>query len=180
MSELSVGQLKGLTVNDNTITVPSGHKLYAPGSIVQVQHVSSSGTRYAIATQDLSAIPELQISFTPKFNNSKLLIQAMINGSSNHVTTYGFLKNGGNFIGAGNTNVGGGSVSTVYDGRDSAGYMHNQYIAVQDTVTSLSTIVYQAAVSASWSGTIRTTYINDRDSNDMRSISSMTIWEIAQ
>lgn len=30
MSELSVGQLKGLTVNSNTITVPSGHSLAVP------------------------------------------------------------------------------------------------------------------------------------------------------
>lgn len=54
MSELAVGQLKGLTVNNNTISVPSGHVLNAPGHVTQVVEVtfptewSTTSTSYSL------------------------------------------------------------------------------------------------------------------------------------
>ena len=73
MSELSVGQLKGLTVNNNVITVPTGHTIYSSGNIVQVVtgvytggEVSNSTTTYA--DTGLSTV------ITPKFATSKILI----------------------------------------------------------------------------------------------------------
>ena len=37
---------------------------------------------------------------------------------------------------------------------------------------------YEIAATASWSNSNRNLYINDRNSNDMRSISSMHVYEI--
>lgn len=180
MSKLIVGSLEGYAANDNTVSLSSGHKLYVPGTVVQTQMVVSSPTRYAITAQDISAIPELEINFTPKFQNSKIIISAMINGQSSYVTTYGFLKNNSYIISNTNTNSA-GSISTVYDGAGAGtDYMYNQYIDYVDTATSFATINYKAAVSSSWGGTVYTTYINDRPSNDMRSVSSMKVMEIAQ
>lgn len=56
MSELSVGQLKGLPANNNTISVPSGHVLNAPGHVTQVIEVafptqwSTTSTSYSLLT----------------------------------------------------------------------------------------------------------------------------------
>jgi hypothetical protein len=73
MSELSVGQLRGLTVNDNIISMPSGHSLYAPGHVVQVvQSVKTDTTTITAATyQDIS---DLAVSITPSSATSKILV----------------------------------------------------------------------------------------------------------
>lgn len=201
MSELTVGQLKGLTVNSNTITVPSGHslavptlkgdssgtitipsgqKLYAPGSVVQVQHVQSSATKYTVSAADIAAIPELSISFTPKFSNSKILLQAMINSSATYVCTFGFLKNGSAIISNTNTNSAGSISTTYYGGGAVESNIYNNYISYMDTPATTSAITYAAAVSSSWSGTNYTVHINDRSDSTMRSISTLTIMEVAQ
>jgi hypothetical protein len=81
MSELSVGQLRGLTVNNNIVTVPSGHTLTAPGHVIQV--VSSQTTNTLTGTFGGSANPTStsgtlfhSFNFTPKFSNSKLFLQS--------------------------------------------------------------------------------------------------------
>lgn len=74
MSELALGQLKGLTINSNKITVPSGHTLYAPGHVIQTQtgiystQVTTTSTSF-VATG-------LQVTITPKSTTSKILIVA--------------------------------------------------------------------------------------------------------
>jgi len=80
MSELSVGQLRGLTVNDNVISMPSGHKLYAPGSVVQVVSASTSTT---VTTTSSSFITTgLSASITPLLASSKIAVTATTSGSS--------------------------------------------------------------------------------------------------
>jgi hypothetical protein len=72
MSELSVGQLRGLTINDNVITVPSGHTLYAPGTVVQVVNNS-----YAVQTSTTSTSFQntgLSATITPLSASSKILV----------------------------------------------------------------------------------------------------------
>jgi hypothetical protein len=81
MSSLTTGSLRGLPVNNNIITIPSGHTLYAPGMIAQVQYVrSDSRTTYASASSgDGTTITALNLNISPKFSNSLLLMQWMIN-----------------------------------------------------------------------------------------------------
>ena len=71
MSELSVGQLKGLPANNNIISVPTGHVLNAPGHITQVVEVhfptqwSTTSTSYSLLTS---------ASITLKKSTSKVFI----------------------------------------------------------------------------------------------------------
>lgn len=148
-------------------------------TVVQVVSVYDT-TRVTVYSQDLAGIPGQSLTITPKFSTSKILLIAMINGSSQHVTSYGILRNGATLGGTNNTNVGGGSLLTVYDGQDTNDYMYGQYIQYLDTAGTTSAITYQSACSASWAGSIRTAYINDRASNDMRSASSLIAMEILQ
>jgi len=154
--------------------------LYAPGQIIQTQHAQCAAVRYSIASADISAIPDLSVTFTPKLSTSKILLTAVFNTNALHVSTWGFLKNGSVIYTNTNTNSA-GSIATTYHNTatTSTDYMHNISIHFWDTAGTTSAITYQAAGCASWAGTTYTLFINDRNSNDMRSISSMTVQEIA-
>ena len=72
MSELSVGQLKGLPVNSNVITVPAGNVLYAPGHVLQVVQGTVSPNVSTTSTSFVTS--NLSVSITPKSATSKFLI----------------------------------------------------------------------------------------------------------
>jgi hypothetical protein len=72
MSELSVGQLKGLPINNNVVTVPAGQTLYAPGHVIQTV---SANYATGVSTTSMSFISTgLSASITPKFATSKILV----------------------------------------------------------------------------------------------------------
>lgn len=71
MSELSLGQLKGLTINANRITIPSGHTLYAPGHVIQV--VTGSTTTPTATTGTAWVDTTLSATITPKLASSKII-----------------------------------------------------------------------------------------------------------
>ena len=186
MSRLRVNQLMARD-GAGAIQIAAGSRvqgsdpgsIVAPGQVVQVRSVRTQPLPYTISAQDIAAIPELSITITPIFANSKMLLTAMLNTNGRHVSTLGFLKGGVPVITNSNNNSN-GSIATVYYGFDSASLAYNQYIEFLDDVASLAPITYQAAGSASWAGVIRPFIINDRTESDMRSVSSMTIYEIAQ
>jgi hypothetical protein len=78
MSELSVGQLKGLTVNDNVIEVPAGHTIKQSGTVLQVLSLTKTDA-YAQNSNSFTTIPGYSLSITPKFSNSKILIMTQTN-----------------------------------------------------------------------------------------------------
>lgn len=90
MSELSVGQLKGLTVNSNVITVPAGHTLNAPGSVINTTQIVDATTT-AISTDSggtFLAYNKLNTTLTPKLSNSKFLVRFQINVGINGASSY--------------------------------------------------------------------------------------------
>lgn len=98
MSELAVGQLKGLLANSNKITVPSGHTLYAPGHIIQVvQGVLTSPVTFTTANSWTSV--GISASITPKFSTSKILISVHIGiganaAGDNYDSAFGLFRSG--------------------------------------------------------------------------------------
>jgi len=79
MSELALGQIKGLTVNSNVVTVPSGHTLYAPGHVLQVVSTTLTTMYGQVITSNgfSSIIPGLTATITPKSANSKFLVRVV-------------------------------------------------------------------------------------------------------
>ena len=75
---LSVSHIQGLATHSSptTVSIASGHKLHAPGHILQVVHnntivqVTTNSTSYTSTT--------LSGTITPKFSNSKILVNAFI------------------------------------------------------------------------------------------------------
>ena len=171
---------KSLTVNSQG----TGLEYDNAGLIIQVQHVRISDEVVINNTSDISTtaanITGLSINFTPKKSNSKILIQAMINGSNRHVTTYGFKRDGNLLATPSETNNNSsGSISTFYNTVNSADTMYNNFIEWYDDATNTNQRTYQAAGVSGWYSDQNTLTIND-SAIGVGSFSSMTIYEIAQ
>jgi hypothetical protein len=79
----------------------------------------------------------------------------------------------------GNNNNVFASLHTTYPGYDATDRIWNYWIQYSDVDNrSNARRRYQVGVNASWGDTIRAFKVNDRDSNDMRSITNLCVMEI--
>ena len=175
--------------NGNTVTVENGAQWFiiggedndvGEGQIMQMRYSQTPPTRYLINSSNLSPIPNMEVTIQPSHTDSKILLCAMINSDARHVSSFGFLRDNSVLTSnlSGNTNVGSGSVSTTYHGTDDNDDMKNVFIQYMDMPNTTNPLTYSVGASASWSGGNRNLYINDRSSNDMRSVCSLTAYEI--
>ena len=150
------------------------------GEVVQAKFASTPPNRYLIRDNNLTQIPDLEVSIAPTHTNSKIVLMAMITGNARHVTSFGFFRDG-NLITSGlngNSNVSSGSVATTYTGDDTSDHMYSWPVNYHDTPGTTNAVTYTVGASASWGGSIRDLYINDRGSNDMRSVSTLLAIEV--
>jgi hypothetical protein len=150
-----------------------------PGTIIQTAFASTSN-RVDIAAQDPVAITGLSISFTPRFANSNIILQAMINSTEFYVTSFAFLRDGSSLTTTSpnlNTNA---ALMTVFDADSANTNMRNSHLLWQDSAGSTTARTYAVGGTSSWSGTINTLTINDRADNVMRSYSTFAIYEVRQ
>ena len=150
------------------------------GEVVQAKFASTPPNRYLIRDNNLTQIPDLEVSIAPTHTNSKIVLMAMITGNARHVTSFGFFRDG-NLITSGlngNSNVSSGSVATTYTGDDTSDHMYSWPVNYHDTPGTTNAVTYTVGASASWGGSIRDLYINDRSSNDMRSVSTLLALEV--
>jgi hypothetical protein len=73
MSEVSLGKLRGLPINNNIVTVPSGHTLYAPGHVIQVVQAVKTDT-FSTSSTSFTDVTGLSATITPKSSSSKILV----------------------------------------------------------------------------------------------------------
>lgn len=153
------------------------HARMPSGSIVQTAFVSTSN-RVDISSQDPVAITGLSISFTPRFSDSNILLQAMINSNEYYVTSFTFLKNGSSLTTTSpnsNTNA---ALFTLFDADSVSTNMRNAYLLWSDPAGSTTARTYAVGGTSSWAGTINTLIVNDRSDNVMRSYSTFAIFEV--
>ncbi len=155
------------------------------GTVLQYLHAQTPATRYRINCQNLSdadsTVPGMSVTITPTRSTSKIIIGATIAHNGRHVASFG-VKRDGTLLTAGlsttnsNTNY---AVITTHYGEDVESRMYPLCMTYEDTGFTVGVAqTYTIAGTASWSGTVRDLYINDRSANDMRSISSMYVMEI--
>ena len=77
-----------------------------------------------------------------------------------------------------NSNTGNGRIATWYRGDDTPGHIYAHTVMFMDMPSTQNMCTYVVGGTASWGGSIRDLYINDRDSNDMRGISSFMAMEV--
>ena len=147
---------------------------------MQAKFASTPPDRYLVRSNELAQIPNLEVSIAPTHTNSKIVLIAMVVSNARHVSSFGFFRDGNLITNglSGNTNVGSGSVATSYYGEDDGGRVRPIPVHYHDTPGTTNAVTYTVGASASWSGSIRDLYINDRDSNDMRSVSTLLALEV--
>lgn len=193
MSTLSVGNLQGLPTNSNVITIPTGHVLYAPGMIAQVKYFRSDvRTTYASNNSgNGTTITELNLTITPKFANSLLLMQWMINGELHHDNVFLVHRDGSlitttNYTGynsvAGNVQYS-GVMSSAYDSdhnsTSSNWFLQYAAPAVSTTATTFAPAV-RASDATSYTFSLNRTLGSAGQGSYENTISTGTIWEIMQ
>jgi hypothetical protein len=181
MSELSVGQLRGLTVNSNVITVPSGHKLYAPGSVVQVVSVVKTDT-FSMASTTYADITGLTATITPSSVNSKIfvIVNGYMGSATGAVAVRTQLVRGSTPISVGDTVANRISAST--EGiSDNINHMTPMSISFLDSPATSSAVTYKVQMQNTGGGGV--TYLNRSTadpSGAARTATSITLMEIAQ
>lgn len=159
MSELALGQLKGLTVNSNKITVPSGHTLYAPGHVIQATSASFTTTFSWGAVNSWVDLTGITVTITPKSSNSKFMIflhETHYSGYTDNVVSMKIQRNGADIF-------------AESDFRASPSYSNGTIvIPYLDSPNTSSTITYKAQVKQNQGST--GTYITS---------ATMTVMEIA-
>lgn len=198
---LTLDELRG---NGGVVDLPTGNRisgadtgsLVAPGMVVQFATLrvdtlaayavtTSAGT--GAAASDRVIIDELDITFTPKFADSKVLIQYMITGEGNTNDAVWMLLRDTTIIGrnANGTARWVGFAPYMYDGNNDSTPQAQCFMYV-DAPGTTSAVTYHIAYQPSSSGVVtRTFYLNRSvastgQSNYEVGISLINIMEIAQ
>jgi hypothetical protein len=160
---------------------------------MQVQTVRSDArtTISAPTSGNGTTITQLGLAITPKFSNSKLIMQWMISGEMDYNSVFVIHKDGSLITTAGETGYNSeagnarwsGFIPGEYD-TDVASTPNNFFIQYFCTSSSTATQTFSPAVRAS-SGTAYTLFLNRSASNAGTDgyeamVSTGTIWEIAQ
>ena len=205
MSTIFVDNLKGRGETGNTITIPSGNKLVAPagglsapGTVVQCQNVYvTDRTSQSIVRNESNAsatnITGMTLNVTPKFANSKMIIQARWCGEFSSVASAGW--NNMFVIQRDNTpvslptrigtlTVGHMPASLGYYAADNASTLENCMWDTVDFPNTTSQVTYTAGIYSGWATSY--TLYNNRNvtattTNSYESgTCSIVVWEIAQ
>ena len=193
--DLTVANTKTLTIESGaSLTLiddekPLAYKedLILPGDIIQMKYDQFTSGQTIADTQDVTdgnaLISGLNIVMYPKRSNSKIVLEAHIHHSHSFVVSFGFIINGTAAVSlSGNTNSSGSNV-TQFHGSNDTGHCSVTSWKVSPTNPGAGTRMdIRVGATASWSGDDNsyTLYINDRGSQDMSSLSSITAYEIAQ
>ncbi len=166
MSELSVGQLRGLTVNSNVISVPSGHTLYAPGHVIQVVNVENvTRTSQGYSANTILDVSGMVATITPKSASSRIVIQARWFGEFGntdhpHNSVFGVSRNGtqiGRQPDPGATVVNGiTSAAISYDAADVNSTPETVNFFISDLPNTTSAITYRMTLLCSGASTLFT------------------------
>ena len=95
MSTLTVQNIQGSSSSGNTISVASGHVIHQPGTVLQCQNVYvTDRTSQSIAQNQTASsatnITGMTLNVTPKFANSKMIIQARWCGEFSSIASAGW------------------------------------------------------------------------------------------
>jgi hypothetical protein len=173
MSELTVGQLRGLPVNNNVITVPTGHTLYAPGHVIQVASTTllTSSSTTSSSFVDISGF---SISITPKSTSSRILVLVTLAAHSlAGANKFQLVRNSTDLmVGASGATVGTWTGVLAQNGDSNPDFLSFNFF---DSPASTSSNTYKVQFATS-SGTL---WVNRTSGGSYSATSSITLMEIA-
>ena len=177
--------LKVDTINEKT----SGNGVAIPGHVIQVVSSEKTDTSSTSTTVPTFTDTGLSCTITPKFNNSKILVQVNIGlGISQSVfNTMRVVRNiaGGSFSmisAADSASNRTAAHACVYD-LDNQGMVYMQDFIHLDSPATTSAVIYKAQFGTSGGATVylnRSTRDNNSAAYDIRTSSRIVLQEIAQ
>jgi len=187
---LSVQKIQGLasSATPTTVEVSSGHKLYAPGHVIQVKSAAFTDVLAISSADTRTDITNLSLSITPSSTSSKILVNTHISygGTDNNLYASGYLMRDSTDIGINTTATGNQfniSFGMELTGQANETYkLRNSSMTFLDSPSTTSAITYKVQGRLDANGTL---YINrdGQGSNadySSRGISTLTVMEIAQ
>ena len=198
MSTLTVQNIQGSSSSGNTISVASGHVIHQPGTVLQCQNVYvTDRTSQSIAQNQTASsatnITGMTLNVTPKFANSKMIIQARWCGEFSSIASAGWnnmfvIQRDNVPIGMptqqGNRTRGHMPASMGYYANDNDSTLDNCMWDTVDFPNTTSQVTYTAGIYSGWA-TGYTLYNNRTVNSNTNSgfedgTSSIVVWEIAQ
>ena len=198
MSTLTVQNIQGSSSSGNTISVASGHVIHQPGTVLQCQNVYVTDITSQSKAQNQTAssatnITGMTLNVTPKFANSKMIIQARWCGEFSSVASAGWnnmfvIQRDNVPIGMptqqGNRTRGHMPASMGYYANDNDSTLENCMWDTVDFPNTTSQVTYTAGIYSGWA-TGYTLYNNRTVNSNTNSgfedgTSSIVVWEIAQ
>ena len=165
--------------------------LYAPGTTVQLVHKHAHD--YHTVNSNYGRITPMTLGIKPKFSNSKILVQMMVNGEGHHDATFRVLRyTDGTFTAhmppdAHQTPANSDGIAPVTYDADNDSTMGSVHIAFVDSPNTTGVVEYQLYYKVQNGTTVYRFSLNQthRDSTgsypaDEHSISSIVLQEIAQ
>ena len=165
--------------------------LYAPGTTVQLVHKHAHD--YHTVNSNYGRITPMTLSIKPKFSNSKILVQMMVNGEGHHDSTFRVLRyTDGTFTAhmppdAHQTPADSDGIAPVTYDVNLDSTMGSVHIAFVDSPNTTGVVEYQLYYKVQNSTTVYRFSLNQthRDSTgtypaDEHSVSSIVLQEIAQ
>jgi hypothetical protein len=175
---LSLTDAGALTVGSRGISKAS----MPAGTILQVQTAVSGPASQTISSTSPVAVTGLSISFTPLYSNSLIIIDGILTGNFTHVFSWGVFKDGVATVstsGYGNNNEANMQFTTYSESAGADARMFAAPLMHRETAGSTSARTYQVYCTSGWGGSVYTSYINNRSSQDMASFSYLRIMEVA-
>ena len=167
----------------DTVAVPSGGKLTAPGHVLQVVSTTKTDVFTASATDTWHDVTGLTAAITPSSTSSKILVTGHVMGSSQNASAtrrfYIKLLRGSTAIGLGDSSS---SRLQVHNSSFSDDGANNATVPINflDSPSSTSELTYKIQVRDDTSGVRVNAAPGDSDSNTYaRAVSTITLMEVA-
>tara|TARA_B100000965_G_scaffold68367_1_gene53726 strand:- start:3577 stop:4113 length:537 start_codon:yes stop_codon:yes gene_type:complete len=178
-----MGTLNVANLNSTGNINISGSWTDAPaGTVIQMASATSGPGHQTINSTTPVVITGLDVDFTPRRPDSKIIINVSLTSNLTYVTSFGVYQDGSAVVStSGQTNSNEANTSvTTYKNSSAENLLHAQSFNVILNAGSTSVRTYDVRGTSGWSGTPYALTINDRGTTDMASFSTMVIYEVAQ
>ncbi len=148
------------------------------GKVKNIYYAETPAERQDIYSQTPQIINGLSLTITPETENSSFIVVASISSTYTHVASLLIYKDDVSIHSHGNNTNQSGAIMTMYEGTNRTDMISSATIQGKIDTTGTNPITIDIRGTSSWGSSVYHMYINDRASNDMRGVSSMTVYEI--
>jgi len=148
------------------------------GKVKNIYYAQTPAERQDIYSDTPQIINGLSLTITPETERSTFIVAASITGTFTYVAALLIYKDGVSIYNHTGNNCQNGAIRTRYDGSNDYNRIAGETINGIIETNSTDTFTVDIRATSSWGTGVYHFYVNDRNSNDMRSISTMVVYEV--